>query len=152
MKRLTLRAAAAVTSFVCTTPVASAESSPSRQGIPTAVIAREAARTDEGPWGRIWVYAEGETHGSRKLFAGRIELKPGAEIHPPHDHAEEEFLLVISGEGSWVVEDKAMPAKAGDLLYARPGDLHGISAAPGSQLTFFIWKWESIKAGNEGGK
>jgi quercetin dioxygenase-like cupin family protein len=152
MKRLVLRAAAALTLSVGAMPIASAESASSQQGIPTAVIAREAARTDEGSWGRIWVYAEGETHGSRKLFAGRIELKPGAEIHPPHEHVEEEFLLVISGEGSWVVENKSMPAKAGDLLYARPGDLHGISAAPGSPLTFFIWKWESIQPRSGEGK
>jgi hypothetical protein len=34
-------------------------------------------------------------------------------------------------------------AKAGDLLYARPRDLHGIVAAPDSELTFFVWKWRS---------
>lgn len=122
--------------------------------LPTAVMDQSNARYDEGPWGKIWVYAEGSSVGSDNMFAARIELERGAEVHPPHEHEEEEYLLVLSGRGSWTIGDKRFKAKASDLLYARPWDLHGIVAAPDSELTFFIWKWRSEppKSGAAAGK
>jgi quercetin dioxygenase-like cupin family protein len=111
--------------------------------LPTVVLDQSDARYDEGPWGNIWVYAEGNTVGTADMFAARLELKPGAEVHPPHKHAEEEYLLILSGRGSWTIGDKSFDAKAGDLLYARPWDLHGVVAAPDSDLAFFVWKWRS---------
>jgi quercetin dioxygenase-like cupin family protein len=118
---------------------------PSDSGLPTSVMPQSAARFDQGPWGSIWVYSEGTSANSQDMFKARIELKPGAEIHPPHQHSEDEYLLVISGRGRWTLGDKHFEANAGDLLYARPGDLHGIVAAADSELTFFVWKWRSAK-------
>ncbi len=123
--------------------VGNAAAEPNKSGIPTSVTPQTAARFDEGPWGKIWVYSEAATVNTQDMFAARIELRPGAEIHPPHHHAEEEYLLVISGRGRWTLGDKQFEARAGDLLYARPGDLHGIVAAADSELIFFIWKWRT---------
>jgi mannose-6-phosphate isomerase-like protein (cupin superfamily) len=99
------------------------------------------ARNDKGDWGSISVYYEGETRGVRDNFAATATLKPGAEIHPPHEHAEEEYLLVTEGTGTWVLGDKSFPAKAGDMLYAAPWVNHGLRNGSTGPMTFVVWKF-----------
>ena len=109
----------------------------------TQVFSLESAGFDEGPWGTIHVYHEGDTDGTRQIFAAKITLKPGMEVHPPHKHVEEEYLLVASGNGTWTVGTQTFPAKAGDLLYAAPWDNHGIISGGDEPMVFYVWKWVS---------
>lgn len=105
------------------------------------IVPHEQARQDSADWGRIAVYFDGDTKGTRASFAATAELKPDSEIHPPHAHVEEEYLLVTKGAGIWVLGDKSFPAKAGDVLYAAPNVLHGIRSAPDSGLSFVVVKF-----------
>jgi mannose-6-phosphate isomerase-like protein (cupin superfamily) len=109
--------------------------------ITSAVVAEEDARNDKGDWGSITAYFEGTTAGTSDSLAATVRLKPDSEIHPPHRHAEEEYLFVTEGAGIWVLGDKKFPAKAGDMLYAAPDALHGIRSGKDSGLTFVIVKF-----------
>ena len=103
------------------------------------------AKVEQAPdsWGVFYPYFTGMTYGTRDMLAGVADIKPGEEIHPPHRHAEEEFLMVIKGEGLWHLNGKDFPAKTGDMLYAAPWDIHGISNTGSENLEFVVWKWNS---------
>jgi mannose-6-phosphate isomerase-like protein (cupin superfamily) len=107
----------------------------------TKVVSAADARLDSGPWGNIRVYFAGATAGTRDLFSGVAEILPGQEIHPAHTHAEEEYLLITEGSGLWTVKDQNFPAKAGDMLYAAPWDLHGIKNTSNTVMKFVVLKW-----------
>ncbi len=94
-------------------------------------------------WGVFYPYFTGQTVGTRDMLAGVADIKPGEEIHPPHTHAEEEFLLVTKGQGIWHLNGEDFPAKAGDMLYAAPWDIHGIKNTGTDNLEFVVWKWAS---------
>jgi mannose-6-phosphate isomerase-like protein (cupin superfamily) len=100
------------------------------------VVPLKKARKDGSDWGRIAVYFERDTLGARASFAVTVELKPDSEVNPPHEHVEEECLLVTKGAGTCVLSDKSFPAKAGDMPYTAPNVLHGIRSAKDSGLTF----------------
>jgi len=68
-------------------------------------------------------------------------IDSGREIHPPHRHAEEEFLMVVEGEGTWHLLGEGRPATAGDLLYPAPWDVHDITNTGDGPLRFVVWKW-----------
>jgi len=86
-------------------------------------------------WGDLHLYTnEASSYGMEKMVTGIANIKPGKEIHPPHKHEEEEFLHIISGTGEW---------KAGDLLYAKPNDLHGIVNTGNETLVFYFIKWNN---------
>ncbi|MGH7455310.1 MAG: cupin domain-containing protein [bacterium] len=70
-------------------------------------------------------------------------IKPGQEIHPPHQHAEEEFLMIIEGQGTWHLNGKTFAAHKGDVLYAAPWDMHGIKNTGKTSLSFVVWKWNN---------
>jgi mannose-6-phosphate isomerase-like protein (cupin superfamily) len=105
------------------------------------VVTAAAARKDTGDWGAITVYFEGETRSVSDNFAATITLKPGAEIHPPHEHAEEEYLLITEGAGTWVLGDQSFSARAGDMLYAAPWVNHGLRNGTDGPMKFVVWKF-----------
>jgi endoglucanase len=109
----------------------------------TQVISEARAKVETSDWGTFHVYYTGETRGTRDGFTGVANIKPGQEVHPAHTHAEEEYLLITQGSGTWTVGDKVFAAKTGDMLYAAPWDLHGIRNTGSTNLKFAVWKWNA---------
>jgi mannose-6-phosphate isomerase-like protein (cupin superfamily) len=108
---------------------------------PSAIISQQQARRQDFDWGTLYTYYEGESYGTRDGLAAVAVIKPGQEIHPPHEHTEEEYLMVLEGEGTWYLNGKNRPAHAGDMQYAAPWDVHGITNTGKTPLTFVVWKW-----------
>ncbi|MEL6566929.1 MAG: cupin domain-containing protein [Pseudomonadota bacterium] len=110
---------------------------------PSAVVSEQSAQRSVETWGDFLTYFDGETFSTRDLLNGVAIIKPGQEIHPPHRHAEEEFLMVIEGNGRWHLNGEDFAASAGDTLYAAPWDIHGITNTGDTPLRFVVWKWAS---------
>jgi mannose-6-phosphate isomerase-like protein (cupin superfamily) len=107
----------------------------------SAVVSVEATTRENHPGSVIHGYFRGDTAGTRNTFAGVVVVEPGHELHPAHRHPDEEFLLIIEGEGRWLLNDRTFAAKAGDMLYVAPNDLHGIFNSGKVPLKFALWKW-----------
>lgn len=103
------------------------------------------ARKGSGDWGSILTYTEASTAtlGTSSMLTAELEFLPGKQLQPPHQHPEEEFQYVIEGGGTWFLNGKETPIAKGDLMYAKPGDLHGIRNSGSTPLRFFVIKWSS---------
>lgn len=110
---------------------------------PSAIVAEDRAQRQDFDWGTLYTYYAGETYGTRDGLAAVAVIKPGREIHPPHEHADEEYLMVTSGTGTWHLNGKESPARAGDMQYAAPWDVHGIKNTGRTPLRFVVWKWSN---------
>jgi len=111
--------------------------------ISSAVVTAKSAKTESAEWGNFSTYFQGETYGTRDALTGVAVIKPGQEIHPPHQHAEEEYLMVIEGEGTWHLNGNDFAAQQGDILYAAPWDVHGLKNTGKAALKFVVWKWNN---------
>ena len=111
----------------------------------SAVIsAEQTVVADSGPWGEFHKHFGGTTSATAEVLAGYVDLKPGQEPHPPHTHVDEEFLYLVEGSGTWSINGKTIPAKAGDVLYTAPNDLHGVkNTSADKPLRFFVAKWRT---------
>ena len=107
------------------------------------VITQKEAASETFDWGTFYTYQQGETYGTKDGLTGVAVIKPGIEIHPPHQHAEEEYLMVTEGKGIWHLNSKEFAATSGDLLYAAPWEIHGIKNTGAAPLTFVVWKWNN---------
>jgi mannose-6-phosphate isomerase-like protein (cupin superfamily) len=115
-----------------------------RAGVqPSAIVSQAKARRQDNAWGSLYTYYEGETYGTRDGLAAVAVIKPGQEIHPPHEHAEEEYLMVLEGQGTWHLNGRESPARAGDMQYAAPWDVHGVKNTGRVPLRFVVWKWNT---------
>jgi len=69
-----------------------------------------------GPMDACWRTADGV-----KLGMSRIEVAPGKQSTPAHEHtAEEELFYVLGGDGLWWQDGATTAIAAGDLCFARP--------------------------------
>lgn len=90
-------------------------------------------------------YFYGRTATSINTIAGIAVIEPNNEIHPPHKHKEDEFLMIIEGNGEWFINGEKFEAKPGDMLYAAPDDIHGLFNSGDTPLKFVIFKWQQKK-------
>jgi len=111
--------------------------------ITSDVLSRADISVETAEWGDFIKYFEGESYGAKNVLSGVADINPGQEIHPPHQHAQEEYLMILAGQGTWSLNGKTFPAKTGDMLYASPWDVHGIKNTGDEVLSFVFWKWDS---------
>ncbi len=99
---------------------------------------------EEYDWGTFQkYYQQGETYGTKDVLVGVAVIKPGYETHPPHQHVEEEFLMVTEGQGTMHLNGQNVATQKGDLLYTSPWDIHGIKNTGTEPLTFVVFRWNN---------
>jgi mannose-6-phosphate isomerase-like protein (cupin superfamily) len=114
-----------------------------QSNLASSLVRREESIPTAGPWGEWCRYFRGDTHGTRDMVVLAVLLKPGQAPHPPHQHAEEEFMILAEGTGSWTLDGKEMPARKGDVVYAAPWTMHGLKNTGAAPLTYYMVKWNN---------
>ena len=111
--------------------------------LPNATIDEIKARLTREPFGDLRIYFEGSTEQIRSMTAGSLRLKPGMSPHPPHQHPEEEFLLITEGTGEISLDGKVTKVATGSMMYCAAGRLHGITNTGKNPLLFYFYKWKA---------
>lgn len=101
------------------------------------------AQLKKEPFGDLAIYFEGPTDQIGSMTAGSLRLKAGMDPHPPHEHPEEEFLLVTEGEGEIMVDGKTSKVGPGAIMYCAANKSHHIKAGPKGPLMFYFFKWKA---------
>jgi quercetin dioxygenase-like cupin family protein len=112
-------------------------------GLPNSVIDEKNAKLTHEEFGDLRVYFDGPTPQLKSATAGSLRLKPGMSPHPPHQHPEEEFMVVTEGAGEISVEGKVTPVGPGSIMFCAAGKLHGIVNTGKTPLLFYYWKWKA---------
>ncbi|MDY5986527.1 MAG: cupin domain-containing protein [Lachnoclostridium sp.] len=69
------------------------------------------------------------------LFA-RVTLKPNCELGHHEHHGETETYYILTGKGMYDDNGKAVPVEAGDVVFCKDGDGHGIKNTGDEDLSF----------------
>ena len=107
------------------------------------IMSQADVTAEEADWGTFFPYFTEDTHALSPVLVGVAEIKAGQQIHPPHRHADEEYMMSTRGQGIWTLNGQDSPAQQGDILFARSWDYHGIRAANGSPLEFVVFKYSA---------
>jgi quercetin dioxygenase-like cupin family protein len=102
------------------------------------VVRWEDAASRMNDWGEFRRYFSGETFGTKNVLTAVAVVEPGKAVHRAHRHAEEEYLVVVEGEGTWSLDGKELPAQKGDILYTEPWVYHGLTNTADSKLIFLV--------------
>ena len=105
------------------------------------IITLKETPENKGDWGVMRPYFVGDTSGTKRVFTASATVLPGRAVHAAHRHAEEEYLLLTEGSGTWHLDGKETPASTGDLLYVEPWVYHGLRNTGDKPLTFFVVKF-----------
>ncbi|HEX6891469.1 MAG TPA: cupin domain-containing protein [Chryseolinea sp.] len=69
-------------------------------------------------------------------------LNEGLPSHAPHEHAEEEIILLMKGNATMNVDGKDYPMAPGDFVFAASHDFHGIRNSGKGQCEYFAFQWK----------
>ena len=95
---------------------------------PSVIRPREHATWAKDKMGKSTIYR------SDHLLVGLNAFEPG-QSHALHAHAGmDKVYIVVEGEGLFLLDDRQLPMKAGDLLVAPDGVPHGVENNSGARL------------------
>ena len=94
-------------------------------------------------WGEMRKYFTGQTFGTKNVLTAVAVVEPGKSVHRAHRHAEEEYLAVVQGSGTWSLDGKELPAKKGDILYVEPWGYHGVTNTGDEELIFLVVRYNA---------
>jgi mannose-6-phosphate isomerase-like protein (cupin superfamily) len=90
---------------------------------------------------KVFVYYNGPTDQLSGVSAGVAILDPGASPHPPHQHPEEEFLIIGEGTGEIECDGKTTQVGPGAMMYCAGSTWHGVKNTGSVPMTFYWSKW-----------
>jgi len=111
--------------------------------IASKIVGWEEAQVSKADWGEKRRYFTGETSGSKNVLTAVAVVEPGKAVHKSHRHAEEEYLVLVDGTGTWSLAGKETAAKRGDVLYAEPWVYHGLKNTGEKPLIFLVVRYSS---------
>jgi mannose-6-phosphate isomerase-like protein (cupin superfamily) len=111
--------------------------------LPNSTMNVDRATVTREDFGDLRVYFDGPTDQLKAMTAGSLMLKPGMQPHPPHQHAEEEMMVITEGAGEIMVEGKKSRVGPGSMMYCAGGKLHGIVNTGKTPLLFYYYKWRA---------
>jgi mannose-6-phosphate isomerase-like protein (cupin superfamily) len=109
--------------------------------LPEGVLDPNTVAPELHPGCTVFIHYNGPTDQLSGMCTGMAVLDPGASAHPPHQHPEEEFMIVASGTGEIVVADKTTQVGPGAIMYCAGNTLHGIVNTGKVPMTFYWSKW-----------
>jgi mannose-6-phosphate isomerase-like protein (cupin superfamily) len=110
--------------------------------LPSATLGSGQAKVTHEPFGDLAIYFSGATDQVQSMTGGSLRLKPGMSPHPPHQHPEEEFMVITEGTGDVMVDGKTTKVAPGSMMYCAAGTLHGILNTGKGPLLFYFYKWK----------
>ena len=114
---------------------------PAPEDLKSQVIAWNDARAQVAAWGEMRRYFTGKTRATQNVLVAVAVVNPGKAVHKAHRHAEEEYLALVEGTGTWSLGGKQSPAKRGDILYVEPWVYHGVTNTGETPLTFVVVRY-----------
>ena len=109
--------------------------------IPNDVFGAGQANLTREPFGGLRIYFDGPTDQLKAMTAGSLVLKPGMSPHPPHQHPEEELLIVKEGTVETLQNGKASRLGPGSIIFHSSHDLHNIRNAGKTPATYHVIQW-----------
>jgi len=76
-------------------------------------------------------------------------LNPGEIAHPPHQHPEEEMIIVKEGTVEFMVNGELKRVGPGSIIFQAPNRLHNSKNVGNIPATYFAIKWTSTKTGEK---
>jgi mannose-6-phosphate isomerase-like protein (cupin superfamily) len=128
-----------LTSLPLVTPATAEDAAPPE----SRIVRWDDAKSHTADWGEMRRYFGGETVATKDALVAVATVLPGKSVHEAHRHAQEEYLVVVEGTGTWWLNGKKQPAKRGDIMYAAPWDYHGLTNTGDSPLIFLVVRYNS---------
>jgi mannose-6-phosphate isomerase-like protein (cupin superfamily) len=70
-------------------------------------------------------------------------VNPGESPHAPHQHADEELIIVKEGTVEILSNGKTIPASPGSVIFHATNQLHGLRNIGKTPASYYVIRWKS---------
>ena len=72
-------------------------------------------------------------------------VNAGESAHPPHQHPDEELIIVKEGSVEILSNGQTKPASAGSVVFHATNQLHGLRNIGKTPASYYVIRWKSPK-------
>ena len=141
--RITYRDAAVACIAVALTLTAVAAQPPSAPVLGSTLFDWAALTATPNRTGEVRRVVRAPTATLDELEIHITTLKPGEESHPPHQHLNEEILIVKEGTVEALVDGELRRGGPGSLIFQASNKLHNIRNVGTSPATYHVINWKT---------
>src|SRR5437762_8903445 len=109
----------------------------------SAVLDWNSISSKETPVGSVRQFFKSPTATLDELELHVTTLNPGQASHPPHQHANEELVIVKEGTVEALVNGEWKKVGPGSVIFNASNQLHGIRNAGSGPATYHVINWKS---------
>lgn len=102
----------------------------------------DGVRSKPTPSGYVLPFIDGPTRTLSRLEVHLTRLHAKCASHPPHQHPDEEMVILRAGRIEVEVEGHVHAMAKGDLLVIASNDLHGIRNAGDEVAEYYVVRFE----------
>jgi quercetin dioxygenase-like cupin family protein len=93
--------------------------------------------------GEVRRFFDAPTPTLEQLEVHVTTLRPGEAPHPPHQHPEEELIIVKDGTVESMLNGQARRVGPGSVILQASNELHGIRNVGAGPATYHVIKWKT---------
>ena len=97
----------------------------------------------ETPTGTSRRFFRAQTATLDELECHVTTLKPGESSHPPHQHPEEEILIIKEGMVESLVNGQMKRVGPGSVIFQASNQMHSIKNVGNEPATYHVFSWHS---------
>lgn len=109
--------------------------------LPSAVYRFDQIAAHPTPVGQRRAFITSPTATLDEFAVHMTTLNPGQMPHPPHQHADEEMILIKQGTLEITINDSVQQAGAGSVVFVAPNDLHGWKNVGTEPASYWVLRW-----------
>jgi XRE family transcriptional regulator, regulator of sulfur utilization len=93
--------------------------------------------------GEVRSFFRGPTATLNELEVHVTTLNPGQASHPPHQHPNEELVIIKDGTVEAYIDGKWKQVGPGSVIFAGSNQLHGVRNSGSTPATYHVINWSS---------
>jgi len=114
-----------------------------RQVLPSTLFEWSTLTPQANRTGEVRRVVQKPTATLQELEIHITTLRPGEESHPPHQHVNEEILIVKEGQVEALVNGELKRGGPGSLIFQASNQLHNIKNVGSAPATYHVINWKT---------
>ena len=114
-----------------------------RQVLPSTLFEWSTLTPQANRTGEVRRVVQKPTATLQELEIHITTLRPGEESHPPHQHVNEEILIVKEGQVEALVNGELKRGGPGSLIFQASNQLHNIKNVGSTPATYHVINWKT---------
>ena len=131
------------TAILCVASPAARAQTNSKPVMGSLAVEWDSVKATTNEHGSVWKFFDAPTATLNRLECHVTTLNPGEMAHPPHQHPDEELIIIKEGVVEALVNGEMKRVGSGSVIFQASNQMHSIRNVGDTPATYHVIKWIS---------